>query len=61
MNFSEKIKEIRKKEGISQEQLAERIGVSRQGILLLRKFCLRFTAMLMPVQEICFWRRRQAS
>lgn len=32
MNFSEKIKEIRKKEGISQEQLAERIGVSRQAI-----------------------------
>ncbi|MCM1044721.1 MAG: helix-turn-helix domain-containing protein [Candidatus Gastranaerophilales bacterium] len=32
MNFSEKLKEIRKKEGISQEQLAERIGVSRQAI-----------------------------
>lgn len=32
MNFSEKLKEIRKNEGISQEQLAERIGVSRQAI-----------------------------
>ena len=32
MNFSEKLKEIRKKEGLSQEQLAERIGVSRQAI-----------------------------
>ncbi|MCM1063369.1 MAG: helix-turn-helix domain-containing protein [Eubacterium sp.] len=32
MNFSEKLKEIRKKEGISQEQLAEKIGVSRQAI-----------------------------
>lgn len=32
MNFSEKLREIRKKEGISQEQLAERIGVSRQAI-----------------------------
>ncbi len=32
MNFSKKLKEIRKKEGISQEQLAERIGVSRQAI-----------------------------
>ena len=32
MNFSEKLKEIRKKEGISQEQLAERIGVTRQAI-----------------------------
>ncbi|MCM1101330.1 MAG: helix-turn-helix domain-containing protein [Clostridium sp.] len=32
MNFSEKLKEIRRKEGISQEQLAERIGVSRQAI-----------------------------
>ncbi|MDE5932510.1 MAG: helix-turn-helix transcriptional regulator [Lachnospiraceae bacterium] len=32
MNFSEKLKKIRKKEGISQEQLAEKIGVSRQAI-----------------------------
>ncbi|MDE7133119.1 MAG: helix-turn-helix domain-containing protein [Lachnospiraceae bacterium] len=32
MNFSEKLKEIRKKEGISQEQLAGRIGVTRQAI-----------------------------
>lgn len=32
MNFSDKLKEIRKKEGISQEQLAERIGVTRQAI-----------------------------
>ena len=32
MNFSEKLKELRKKEGISQEQLAERIGVTRQAI-----------------------------
>lgn len=32
MDFSGKLKEIRKKEGISQEQLAERIGVSRQAI-----------------------------
>lgn len=29
MNFSEKLKEIRKEEGLSQEQLAEKIGVSR--------------------------------
>lgn len=32
MNFSEKLKEIRKDEGLSQEQLAEKIGVSRQAI-----------------------------
>lgn len=32
MNFSDKLKEIRKKEGLSQEQLAEKIGVSRQAI-----------------------------
>ena len=32
MNFSEKLKEIRKKEGLSQEQLAEKIGVSMQTI-----------------------------
>ncbi|MBD5534922.1 MAG: helix-turn-helix transcriptional regulator [Lachnospiraceae bacterium] len=32
MNFSEKLKEIRKKEGISQEQLAEKMGVTRQAI-----------------------------
>ncbi|MCM1058525.1 MAG: helix-turn-helix domain-containing protein [Firmicutes bacterium] len=32
MNFSEKLKEIRKREGISQEQLADKIGVSRQAI-----------------------------
>lgn len=32
MNFSEKLKDIRKSEGLSQEQLAEKIGVSRQAI-----------------------------
>ena len=32
MNFSERLKEIRKNEGLSQEQLAEKIGVSRQAI-----------------------------
>ncbi|MDO4303381.1 MAG: helix-turn-helix transcriptional regulator [Bacillota bacterium] len=32
MNFPEKLKEIRKNEGLSQEQLAEKIGVSRQAI-----------------------------
>lgn len=32
MNFSEKLKEIRKNEGLSQEQLADKIGVSRQAI-----------------------------
>lgn len=32
MDFSEKLKQIRKNEGISQEQLAERIGVSRQAV-----------------------------
>lgn len=32
MNFSEKLKEIRKNERLSQEQLAEKIGVSRQAI-----------------------------
>lgn len=32
MNFSEKLKEIRRNEGLSQEQLAEKIGVSRQAI-----------------------------
>lgn len=32
MNFSDKLKEIRKNEGLSQEQLAEKIGVSRQAI-----------------------------
>lgn len=32
MDFSEKLKEIRKNEGLSQEQLAEKIGVSRQAI-----------------------------
>lgn len=32
MDFSEKIRDIRKKQGLSQEQLAEKIGVSRQAI-----------------------------
>lgn len=32
MNFSEKLRVIRKNEGLSQEQLAEKIGVSRQAI-----------------------------
>lgn len=32
MDFGEKLKEIRKQQGLSQEQLAEKIGVSRQAI-----------------------------
>lgn len=32
MDFSGKLKEIRKKEGLSQEQLAEKMGVSRQAV-----------------------------
>lgn len=32
MNFSEKLKEMRRNMGLSQEQLAEKIGVSRQAI-----------------------------
>ncbi len=32
MNFCDKLKEIRKKEGLSQEELAAKIGVSRQAI-----------------------------
>ena len=32
MDFGQKLKEVRKREGLSQEQLAERIGVSRQAI-----------------------------
>ena len=32
MNFGQKLKEIRRNEGLSQEQLAEKIGVSRQAI-----------------------------
>lgn len=32
MNFSERLREIRQKEGLSQEQLAEKIGVTRQAI-----------------------------
>ena len=32
MNFAEKLKELRKQKGISQEQLAEKIHVSRQAI-----------------------------
>lgn len=32
MNFGDKLKEIRRNQGLSQEQLAEKIGVSRQAI-----------------------------
>lgn len=32
MNFSDRLKEIRKNAGLSQEQLAEKIGVSRQAV-----------------------------
>ena len=32
MNFADKLKELRKQKGISQEQLAEKIYVSRQAI-----------------------------
>ena len=32
MKFSEKLKSIRKQAGMSQEQLAEKLGVSRQAV-----------------------------
>lgn len=32
MNFADRLKEIRKREGLSQEELADKIGVSRQAI-----------------------------
>lgn len=32
MNFGDRLKEIRATQGLSQEQLAEKIGVSRQAI-----------------------------
>ncbi len=32
MDFSDRLKEIRKNAGLSQEQLAEKIGVSRQAV-----------------------------
>ena len=32
MNFGDKLKQYRLREGLSQEQLAEKIGVSRQAI-----------------------------
>lgn len=32
MDFGDKLKQYRLKEGLSQEQLAEKIGVSRQAI-----------------------------
>lgn len=35
MNFSEKLKQIRKKEGLSQDELAEKIGVSRHGGVII--------------------------
>lgn len=32
MNFSEKLADLRRREGFSQEQLAERLGVTRQSV-----------------------------
>ena len=32
MNFNEKLLELRKKEGFSQEELAEKVNVSRQSV-----------------------------
>lgn len=32
MNFSEKLIMLRKREGLSQEQLADRLGVTRQSV-----------------------------
>ena len=32
MNMADRILELRKKEGISQEELADKIGVSRQAV-----------------------------
>ena len=32
MNLSDRIQELRKTKGMSQEELADRVGVSRQGL-----------------------------
>lgn len=35
MDFGDKLKQYRLKEGLSQEQLAEKIGVSRHGPVII--------------------------
>lgn len=35
MTFAEKLKQIRKQAGMSQEQLAEKLGVSRHGGVII--------------------------
>ena len=43
MNIGEKISQIRKMSGMTQEQLAEKMNVSRQTILSLMKLCISET------------------
>lgn len=47
MNFQQIVKEIRKKVGMSQEQIAEKIGVSRQA--LIREFFYTGNKMLLNI------------
>jgi DNA-binding XRE family transcriptional regulator len=41
MTFAEKLKSIRKQAGMSQEQLAEKLGVSRQAVTKWETDCVR--------------------
>ena len=63
MDFGQKLKEIRKNEGLSQEQLAERVGVSRQTINAIEKgdynptvrLCVAICRVLGVTLDELFW------
>jgi ribosome-binding protein aMBF1 (putative translation factor) len=52
MTFAEKLKSIRKQAGMSQEQLAEKLGVSRQAVQR-SAFC----PVMMEKKSVSVWHR----
>ena len=63
MRLSNRLKEIRKQRGLTQEELAERVGVTRQSIISIEKgrytpsvgLSLKIAHALKTTVETLFW------